>query len=125
MPMAFSILVVDDDPDTCDALHSFLEREGHEVATAHEGGEALRHLEEHGPPGLILLDLGLPGLDGWGFMRELARHPRWVGTPVVVLTAEAGVSAAEVIDLGADGLLLKPVEPDELLATVDRYCWAG
>jgi CheY-like chemotaxis protein len=123
--MSDSILIVEDDHITFEVLRLFLEHEGYEVAGAHEGGEALRLLREGEPPALILLDLGLPGIDGWDFMDALARHPEWSGVAVVVLTGDGAVSPDEVVALGADGLLLKPVAPDDLLATVDRYSWAG
>jgi two-component system OmpR family response regulator/two-component system alkaline phosphatase synthesis response regulator PhoP len=115
------ILLVDDDADTADILRFFLEREGYEVVLAREGSEALRLLGERGEPDLMLLDLKMPGLDGWGVMEALARHPSWLGIPVVVLTSSWEVSVADVLALGADGMLLKPVMPDELLATVERY----
>jgi CheY-like chemotaxis protein len=119
--VAAYILLVDDDPDTSESLRLFLEREGYDVAVAGEGGEALRLLAERGEPDLILLDLAMPGMDGWGLMDALARHPRWVGTPVVVLTAAWDVSPEDVLDLGADGVLRKPVAPEALLAIVERY----
>jgi CheY-like chemotaxis protein len=119
------ILLVDDDRDTSEILRLFLEREGYEVALAGEGGEALRLLAERGEPDLILLDLTMPGMDGWGLMDALARHPRWVGTPVIVLTASWAVSPEEVLALGADGVLRKPVSPDALLAVVERYSSGG
>jgi CheY-like chemotaxis protein len=119
------ILLVDDDHDTSDILRFFLEREGYEVVLAREGGEALRLMAEHGEPDLILLDLAMPGLSGWGVMDALARHPRWVGTPVVVLTASWDVSEEDVLAFGADAMLHKPVTPDDLLATVERYSSGG
>ena len=119
------ILLVDDDDDTADILRFFLEREGYEVVTAREGGEALRVMSERGEPDLMLLDLAMPGMDGWGVMDALARHPRWVGTPVVVLTASWQVSPEDVLALGADAMLRKPVMPDALLATVERYSSGG
>jgi CheY-like chemotaxis protein len=119
------ILLVDDDHDTSDILRFFLEREGYEVMLAPEGGEALRLMAEHGPPDLILLDLAMPGMSGWGVMDALARHPRWVGTPVIVLTASWDVTEEDVLAFGADGMLHKPVRPDDLLATVERYSSGG
>jgi CheY-like chemotaxis protein len=119
------ILLIDDDLETVEVIRLFLEREGYEVAGARDGAEALRVLTERGEPGLILLDLAMPGMDGWGFMDALARHPRWIGTPVFVLTASWKVSAADVLDFGADGLLRKPLATGELLATVERYSSAG
>jgi CheY-like chemotaxis protein len=119
------ILLVDDDRDTSDILRFFLEREGYEVRLAGEGGEALRLMAQHGEPDLILLDLTMPGLSGWGVMDALARHPRWVGTPVIVLTASWEVTEEDVLAFGADGMLRKPVKPDDLLATVERYSSGG
>ncbi len=123
--MSAYILLVDDDHDTSDILRFFLEREGYDVVLAREGGEALRLMAEQGEPDLILLDLAMPGLSGWGVMDALARHPRWVGTPVIVVTASWEVSEDDVLAFGADGLLRKPVRPDELLATVERYSSRG
>jgi two-component system alkaline phosphatase synthesis response regulator PhoP len=119
------ILLVDDNQDTSDILRVFLEREDYEVVLAREGGEALRLMTERGEPDLILLDLTMPGIDGFGVMDALGRDPRWVGTPVVVLTASWDVSPADVLALGADGVLHKPVTAEQLLATVERYSSGG
>jgi two-component system, OmpR family, alkaline phosphatase synthesis response regulator PhoP len=119
------ILLVDDDRETSDILRFFLEREGYDVVLAREGTEALGVMAERGEPDLILLDLAMPGMDGWGLMDAMAHHPRWVGTPVVVLTASWEVSPEDVLALGADGMLRKPVTPEELLATVERYSSGG
>jgi two-component system sensor histidine kinase ChiS len=123
--MSDCILIVEDEPATLDVLRLFLEHEGYEVAGAREGGEALAFLGRCGPPALILLDLAMAGMDGRGFMDALAHHPEWSGVPVVVLTGDPDVSAAEAHEWGADVLLRKPVAPEELLATVDRYSWRG
>jgi CheY-like chemotaxis protein len=119
------VLLAEDDPTSREAVRILLEREGLDVAVAGNGEEALRFLRENGPPHLVLLDLSMPGTDGWGFMDALTRHPTWLGVPVVVLTGAAGVTAEDVRALGADDLLRKPVDPDELISTVSRYAWAG
>jgi CheY-like chemotaxis protein len=119
------VLLAEDDPATRDAVRALLEGEGLDVAVAGNGDEALRLLRESGPPHLVLLDLSMPGTDGWAFLDALTRHPTWLGVPVVVLTGAAHVKAEDVRALGADDLLRKPVDPDELIATVSRYAWAG
>ncbi len=119
------VLLAEDEPATREAVRLLLENEGLDVAVAADGAEALRLLHEHGPPHLILLDLSMPGMDGWAFMEALSHHPTWLGVPVIVLTGAGGVSAEDVRAFGADDLLRKPVDPDELIATVSRYAWAG
>jgi two-component system, sensor histidine kinase and response regulator len=119
------ILLAEDDPVTRQSIRLLLEQEGLDVAVASDGGEALRYLRENGPPHLILLDLSMPGMDGWGFMDALTRRPTWLGVPVIVLTGASDVTADDVRDLGADDLIRKPIDADELLATVSRYAWAG
>ena len=119
------VLLAEDDPASREALRLLLEREGLDVAVAADGDEALRFLQQNGPPHLILLDLSMPGMDGWKFMEALTRHPSWLGVPVVVVSGAAGVTAEDVRALGADDLLRKPVDPDELIAVVSRYAWAG
>jgi two-component system response regulator PilR (NtrC family) len=120
-----TVLLAEDDTATREAMRLLLESEGLDVAVAGDGDEALRFLRENGPPHLVLLDLSMPGTDGWAFMDALTRHPLWLGVPVIVLTGAAGVSAEDVRALGADDLLRKPVDPDELIAIVSRYAWAG
>jgi two-component system, chemotaxis family, chemotaxis protein CheY len=120
-----TVLLAEDDPAAREAIRLLLESEGLDVAVAGDGDEALRFLRENGPPHLVLLDLCMPGTDGWAFMDALTRHPLWLGVPVIVLTGAAGVSTEEVRALGADDLLRKPVDPDELIAIVSRYAWAG
>jgi CheY-like chemotaxis protein len=119
------VLLAEDDPCSREAVRLLLEREGHDVAVAANGSEALRLLRENGTPHLILLDLSMPDMDGWTFLEALTRHPVWLGVPVVVITGAAGVTADDVRAFGADDLLRKPVDPDELIATVSRYAWAG
>jgi CheY-like chemotaxis protein len=119
------VLLAEDDACAREAIRVLLEREGLDVTVAADGREALRLLRENGPPHLVLLDLSMPDMDGWTFMEALTRQPTWLGVPVVVLTGAAGVSAADVRAFGADDLLRKPVDPDELIATVSRYAWAG
>jgi CheY-like chemotaxis protein len=112
------VLVVDDEEAIRDILSFALEQEGYQVVTAANGVEALEALG-HGLPGLILLDMKMPVMDGWDFMREFrARHGHAV--PVVVLTAAPDArKRAEEID--AAGWLGKPFDVDVLVQMVDQH----
>jgi DNA-binding response OmpR family regulator len=116
-----AVLVVDDDAELLGMLQMVLEEAGYRVITAGEGHEALKKVEEE-LPGVILLDMKMPGMDGWEFARELrARHDRLV--PIVVLTAaEDARQRAEEIE--AESYLGKPFEIPELLALVESHLGA-
>jgi CheY-like chemotaxis protein len=86
-PAAWRVLVVDDDPDLRRCLRDLLEKEGLEVDEAGDGRAALSLLNERWP-GLILLDLLMPGMDGFAFLGELRRRGEGRSVPVVVLTAK-------------------------------------
>ena len=111
------ILVIEDNEDLAFGLRTNLEIEGHEVAVAHGGREGLEQALE-APPDLVILDLMLPGLDGFRVLRELRK--RDPATPVLVLTAR-GEEADKVrgLRLGADDYVTKPFGLLELLARVE------
>ena len=111
------VLVVEDDPAIRLALQLMLEDLGYPVALAGNGREALDSIG-HQRPSLVLLDMRMPVLDGWGFKSELGA--RGFDPPVVVMTTreDAGRIARE---LGAAGSLGKPFEYDELVTVVDQY----
>ncbi len=117
-PTAGSVLVVDDDAGIRELLRTILAGAGYAVHTAMDGGEALRLFREHHPD-VILLDLHMPGVDGWGFARAYQKEPG-PHAPVVIITAaqDAQRSAAEI---GAVGHLAKPFDLGELLAVVERF----
>jgi CheY-like chemotaxis protein len=108
--------VVDDDQAVRDAVLMILLLEGYPVREATNGAEALSIIEGQ-PPSLVLLDMQMPVLDGWGFVQALkSRH---LDPPVVVMTAgRSARTAAE--EIGADGYVGKPFEIDDLLDTVQR-----
>jgi two-component system, chemotaxis family, chemotaxis protein CheY len=111
------ILVVDDDPDILDALSEILEAEGYHVHRARNGREALQRMDQGASaPDLILLDLMMPGMDGWEFARILQPHLR---PPIVVLSADRNVGP-KAQEIGAVGWLAKPFELGELLSLVRR-----
>ena len=109
------ILVVDDDPSILRAVRTILPRHGFQVETAETGRQALeRHSSGH--PDLILLDLGLPDMDGTAVIRQVRVYS---STPIVVLSARgAEHEKVTAIDLGADDYLTKPFGMDELVARI-------
>lgn len=107
------ILVVDDDPDIRETLVANLEVRGHLVASAADGESALAEAGAV-PPDLVILDLGLPGLDGIEVLRRLRG---WYSGSVLVLSArDREADKVEALDAGADDYVAKPFGMDELLA---------
>lgn len=117
-----TILVVDDDPDIRDIVADILAGEGYRAHGAENGLHALRMLREEGlRPDLILLDMMMPELDGWGFRAEQQRDPELASIPVVVFTAhELPSHTAEQMQAAA--FLKKPVRLAQLLDAVRRVC---
>jgi DNA-binding response OmpR family regulator len=107
------VLVVEDDEEIAQVLQRSLRMEGYEVRTSFDGEAALTDADAFSPD-LVVLDLGLPGLDGI----EVARHLRAGGdVPILMLTARDALEArVEGLDAGADDYLVKPFERQELLA---------
>src|SRR3972149_3252017 len=115
-PMTQRILVVEDEPGIALALEDDLKREGYEVETAGEGEDASRRAQEH-VFHLILLDVMLPGKDGFEVCRDLRRAG--VRTPIILLTAKTQEAEKVMgLDLGADDYVTKPFSPRELRARV-------
>lgn len=109
------ILVVEDEPGILRALKTNLSRHGFEVETAETGREAL-DIYSRQRPDLILLDLGLPDIDGTAVIQEVRAH---ASTPIVVLSVRGGEhDKVAALDLGADDYLTKPFGVEELLARV-------
>jgi DNA-binding response OmpR family regulator len=107
------VLVVEDDDEIADVLRRSLRQEGHEVRTAADGEDALRQATEF-VPDLVVLDLGLPRLDGVEVCRQLRAHG---DVPILILTARTDTGdRVEGLDAGADDYLVKPFERAELLA---------
>jgi DNA-binding response OmpR family regulator len=114
-----SILVVDDDPKIRELLRLYVAREGHRVIHAGDGPEALE-AAARARPDLVLLDVMLPGLDGF----EVCRRLRDDGAemPILLLTARSGDSDKVIgLDLGADDYVIKPFSPRELMARVRAH----
>lgn len=119
-----TVLVVDDDVDIRDAMCLVLQHNGYRTETASNGEEALRALRGPGQVDLILLDMMMPVMDGWGFRNAQPDGPAFQTIPVVVLTGD-GRASAKAAAIGAAGWLKKPLDLDELLAVVGRHCAPG
>lgn len=111
-----TVLVVEDDPHTRELVRLYLERDGHQTLTADNGAAGLA-IARASEPDLILLDLMLPGLNGWQVCQELRRSNNDV--PVVMLTARVEEDDRLTgFDLGADDYITKPFSPREVAARV-------
>lgn len=110
-----TVFVVEDDVDTRDMLGRFLELEGFQVEVAANGRQALDRLTSGVHPCVILLDLMMPVMDGYGVLAELAKDPRTTAVPVLVLSARAIPEEAErATKAGARRFLEKPFDPEDL-----------
>jgi response regulator RpfG family c-di-GMP phosphodiesterase len=114
------VLVVDDDRGLCEMLRLVLEVEGLDVVTAHHVIEAEKRIAER-LPDVIVLDIGLPGIDGVFYCERLRESLRTRRLPIIAISGseEAGRRARLA---GANAVLIKPLEPLHLLATVDKLC---
>lgn len=110
-----TILVVDDEQHIVELAQMYLEQAGYSVETAHDGQEALTRAR-HQQPALIVLDLMLPGLDGWEVCRRLRAES---DVPIIMLTARTDdIDRIVGLELGADDYVTKPFNPRELVARV-------
>ena len=111
------ILVVDDDDDFREALGEVLTGAGYPVQQAENGEVALRRVAEEAP-GIVLLDLKMPVLDGWGVMERMRADARTAAVPILILSAYGFEWEAEL--LGAQGYISKSVGMDEILDRVRK-----
>jgi DNA-binding response OmpR family regulator len=109
------LLVVEDDKKTAELVRIYLEREGFNVSVRHDGQDALEMARRNNPL-LMILDIMLPGLDGWEVCRELRRNSN---LPIIMLTArDDEIDRISGLTLGADDYVAKPFSPRELVARV-------
>ena len=125
--MPGKILIVDDDPDILDAVSMILESQGYQVVTARDGVEGLATLKAENPD-LMILDLMMPKMDGFGVCKEL-QDPRWAkhkNIPILMLTSvreEASRRRYELetgLELDVDDYVEKPMSPDVLIDRVSK-----
>lgn len=113
------LLLVDDEPSFLLLAGDLLEGQGYSVDRAHNGREALTVLEKS-VPDLIVCDIMMPGLDGYRFVQEVRANPQLSWLPVVFLSAKGEVNdRIKGLKGGADAYLVKPFEPEELVAMVE------
>jgi CheY-like chemotaxis protein len=116
-----TVLLVEDNEDNRIVYTTILKYYGYRVIEAHNGVEGVSMARE-AHPDLILMDVGLPGLDGWEATRRLKADERTRSIPVVALTAHAlAEHRAQAAAAGCDGYLAKPVEPRDVVAEVRRH----
>lgn len=119
-PAARRVLVVEDEEDTRAAYRAILEAAGWTVEEAASGDEGLRRALAE-PPRLLVIDIAIPGLDGWETMRRLRREPPTSGVPFLAVTGHAlDEDRRHAAEVGCEGYLVKPVTAQELVAEVDR-----
>jgi general secretion pathway protein E len=113
------VLLVDDEDSLRKVLRDLLEREGYEIAEARDGVQALDQVDRVGPD-VIVLDLNLPGMDGYTVLSRLRSRPATAGIPVIVLTAKGDEdNEVRVFELGADDFLQKPFRARALAARLE------
>ncbi|MHC5672598.1 hybrid sensor histidine kinase/response regulator [Nostoc sp.] len=113
----FRILAVDDIQDNLILVEAILESEGYKIDLASDGIKALQKIEQS-PPDLILLDVMMPGIDGYEVTRRIRKNPAISYIPILLITAFHESSVVEGLDAGADDFIRKPFDTDELLARV-------
>ena len=118
--MAKKILLVDDEPDILKVTAFRLEKNGYEVFTVLNGKEALGLLKKK-TPNLIFLDLILPQMSGHELCKRIKMEDRLKDIPIILFTASATHVREKVRALGANGFLLKPFSPEELLSKVKEF----
>lgn len=114
-----TVLVVDDDPGVLDVLSLALDAEGYDVVLARNGREALEQANKRRPK-LMLVDLMMPIMDGWQFVRECRKLKNFMRTPVIILSAARNVEESTG-DLGVQAVVAKPFNLDHLLRLVATH----
>ncbi|MBQ4364490.1 MAG: response regulator transcription factor [Oscillospiraceae bacterium] len=109
------VLVVDDDNNICELLKLYLEKEGYNVLISHDGDEAVVKFNALRPD-IVLLDIMLPGLDGWQVCREIRKKST---VPVIMITAKSETFDKVLgLELGADDYVVKPFDAKEVIARI-------
>jgi DNA-binding response OmpR family regulator len=121
------VMVVEDDDHIAQVLRFMLERQGYGVTHLADGRAASEHIARAGTaPDLILLDVMLPYIDGFELVRLVRERADWAAVPILMLTAKnTERDTVRALDAGANDFVIKPFQPNELLARVRRFLKAG
>jgi putative two-component system response regulator len=115
------VLIVDDTPENLTLMNGLL-KDIYKTKIANNGERALKIAAAQPQPDLILLDIMMPGIDGWETLTRLKRDPATAGIPVVIFTArEHSRGHQKSADMGAADYFRKPFEPDELIELVEKH----
>lgn len=120
------ILVVDDDPDILDGILTILETQPYRLATARDGKQCMDMLRQE-KPDLLILDLLMPRMDGWGVIREMRSEPRFADVPIMILTTVIEDASRRRYELetgmamDVQDYVQKPARPADLLKRVEKF----
>lgn len=121
-----SILIIEDDQSIAELLRFMVERDGHEVELLADGGAAHLHILTAPAPALVLLDAMLPYRDGLTLLADMRALDNWRAVPVIMLTAKSlERDIVRALEAGASDYVLKPFQPQELMARVRRLLVTG
>lgn len=115
MNIGSHVLVVDDDVNICEIIRMYLEKDNFKVTVSHDGKKAVEAFKEQAPD-IVVLDIMLPGIDGWQVCREIRKLS---SIPIIMLSAkDETFNKVLGLELGADDYMVKPFEPKELIARI-------
>lgn len=118
--MGKTILIVDDEPNIVESLEFLMKREGFDTLVAGDSEGAL-HAMESGRPDLVLLDVMMPGKDGYEVCRQIRATPEWQKAKIIMLSAKSrDTEIAKGLAVGADAYITKPFSSKELVQQVNR-----
>lgn len=118
-PQSTKLLLIDDDPNLILLVQDYLEFRGYQITTANNGAEGLKALEND-VPDLIICDVMMPEMDGFTFIQNVRQDPKTSWVPVIFLSAKSQIQdRIQGLNQGADVYLVKPFEPEELVAQVE------
>lgn len=112
-----TVLIVEDEEDLREMMREALQMSGYAVITANDGSDALRKIDEIGRPCVILLDLLMPGMNGWEFFEKVRERPELLSVPVIVHS-----SASSRAPAGVTRVRQKPLAFERLVSVVAEYC---
>jgi len=119
------ILIVDDDPDILEGILTILETQPYRTATARDGKKCMEMIAQE-TPDLLILDLLMPRMDGWGVIREMRNNPAYLKVPIIVLTTVIEDASRRRYELetgmamDVQDYVQKPARPDDLIQRIER-----